>query len=853
MPAPLVIHPPAQPQSPGPIHRKQVGSEPSHPRHASITAISPEKATPKTVAFMFPPEVEEVRSVCQSPSWEAYDRRKKEKKEERKERKDEKKMKQRAMEEERPRGRRLSKAPSPSPAVVPGLGERRKTEPVVSGRQAQEKPRPSSVLGIPRRKTEEIEKHEKPKKRSGSLTSVIRASFEIRRPSIDRDTGFIGGVKLDQKKQDFQQQVLEDQAKGNSKVHPALRKSFIGYGSFTPIKTPPQSPKEDKESRRAYPPISIKSACDRNPGLLKSAPPPPPKPDFTNMYLWSARANRGDESDNEFAVVDDTEDHRGRKIEKELPPVEPTSPHKEKGLYRSGGIYVKSTPPVSYQGQFTQAAETEKHGGAAVNESSGSVQLHQSKPTRSSEPVASDIRVVAASPPAKNKKSPDSASKPARSRRSSLTSLFSSTPDPPRKSSKRNSLVLGKIPGANDSPNSKHPPITLKDPQNKPDQMLPSSPPSIPYERTSAGAQPKMYSSESFSPVNGKWNIIDAVNAAFGRGLPHTSTASSSAVASPSREGPVPEPFEKNDTHASLTDDVEQLKKKRVSTSTPVILNVDELPGQKSGQNEPRTSVIWMPYTSSSEDDSYSDGPNSSIPSTPNTTPPQSEGGYPPSIHTFNKPRTNGHKRNDSGYTSGSSPQLLPANRFEAPSSTQTDSDSDFDPIDAAARKVLEAFNDTEQKHNEKARPRSSYYDRPGNRDSVKLIAPSPLSSSMTNLTPQTSPSPITPLSPGFPPISHKLATKPQRTHPTINTNIQSNDPVAKVFVECCLCKYYHDMPSKLYEAMANPESVLGSTVDLGYMGKVSMTVKCPWCKHEMSTKCCAGLAAMVYIKERLH
>jgi hypothetical protein len=49
-----------------------------------------------------------------------------------------------------------------------------------------------------------------------------------------------------------------------------------------------------------------------------------------------------------------------------------------------------------------------------------------------------------------------------------------------------------------------------------------------------------------------------------------------------------------------------------------------------------------------------------------------------------------------------------------------------------------------------------------------------------------------------------------------------------------------------------NPDAVLAAQ-DSRYAGSLSMTVKCPWCKHEMSTKCCAGLAAMVYIKERLH
>ncbi|ETR98724.1 hypothetical protein M419DRAFT_120347 [Trichoderma reesei RUT C-30] len=73
------------------------------------------------------------------------------------------------------------------------------------------------------------------------------------------------------------------------------------------------------------------------------------------------------------------------------------------------------------------------------------------------------------------------------------------------------------------------------------------------------------------------------------------------------------------------------------------------------------------------------------------------------------------------------------------------------------------------------------------------------------------------------------------------------------MFVECCGCKYYHDMPSNIYEAMANPEAVIRPRGNVGFTGALSMTVKCPWCSHEMSTKCCAGYAAMVYVKERLH
>lgn len=82
---------------------------------------------------------------------------------------------------------------------------------------------------------------------------------------------------------------------------------------------------------------------------------------------------------------------------------------------------------------------------------------------------------------------------------------------------------------------------------------------------------------------------------------------------------------------------------------------------------------------------------------------------------------------------------------------------------------------------------------------------------------------------------------------------VVGGEPIAKMFVECCGCKYFHDMPSNLYEAMANPEAIIRPRGNVGFAGAVSMTVKCPWCTHEMSTKCCAGYAAMVYVKERLH
>ncbi|KAL2883024.1 hypothetical protein SGCOL_001714 [Colletotrichum sp. CLE4] len=72
-------------------------------------------------------------------------------------------------------------------------------------------------------------------------------------------------------------------------------------------------------------------------------------------------------------------------------------------------------------------------------------------------------------------------------------------------------------------------------------------------------------------------------------------------------------------------------------------------------------------------------------------------------------------------------------------------------------------------------------------------------------------------------------------------------EPVAKMLVECCSCKFLHDMPS-----MAKPDSMVEDR-KLGVSGLISTTVKCPWCAHGMTTNCCAGYAAVIYLKEKLH
>lgn len=84
--------------------------------------------------------------------------------------------------------------------------------------------------------------------------------------------------------------------------------------------------------------------------------------------------------------------------------------------------------------------------------------------------------------------------------------------------------------------------------------------------------------------------------------------------------------------------------------------------------------------------------------------------------------------------------------------------------------------------------------------------------------------------------------------------------PIAKLFVICCKCKFWHDLPSKIYEAMALPKELHKDENVAGIKGKGQVTgarletaVKCPWCEHAMTTWCCQGWTTVVYLHERHH
>ena len=84
--------------------------------------------------------------------------------------------------------------------------------------------------------------------------------------------------------------------------------------------------------------------------------------------------------------------------------------------------------------------------------------------------------------------------------------------------------------------------------------------------------------------------------------------------------------------------------------------------------------------------------------------------------------------------------------------------------------------------------------------------------------------------------------------------------PMAKLFVICCKCKFWHDLPSKLYEAMALPKELHKDEDVAAGKGKgqvagarLETAVKCPWCEHAMTTWCCQGWTTVVYLHERHH
>ncbi|KAM3467879.1 hypothetical protein MY5147_008488 [Beauveria neobassiana] len=214
-------------------------------------------------------------SVCQSPSWEAYDKRKQEKKEERRARDEAKATR---------KPRRLSKPPpDPSPCAL-AQAKPNQSEPLIAGNGR--KPRPSS-MSISDNPSKEATFYKQPRSRAGSFSTLIRSTFDFRRSSIDQsqERPFIGGIKLE-----YEQHLASERdpnlqsAIDLPDVHPALRTSNTSLKSPPP---PPRATDSKSASSRAYPPNTFATAKAKSMSLV--SPTAPPVPDLSTIEKWRAR------------------------------------------------------------------------------------------------------------------------------------------------------------------------------------------------------------------------------------------------------------------------------------------------------------------------------------------------------------------------------------------------------------------------------------------------------------------------------------------------------------------------------------------------------------------------------------
>ncbi|KAI5459188.1 hypothetical protein BGZ63DRAFT_406496 [Mariannaea sp. PMI_226] len=882
-----------------------------------------EKANTKQVAFAIPPDDEDRRKPGRQPtSLEAHDRRKQERKDTKEEKREERRgREQNVVAREKPRGRRLSKAPPVSGRNLASQGHG-SMDPMSPSKDK----RSSSILGISISRRDTNDSRNEPAERSrrgrsGSLSSAVRNSFEIRRGSYDQTTasGFLGGVKLEKKKQDFTQQVIDDQTQTTSRVHPALRKSFLGHGSFTPLKTATTQSaleKEPETQQRTYPPISIQtSGAVTQPGASLNTPIRRDSAGSANIYLWSARANKKIivQSD-ECAVGDEVDDDETeqRPTGVALTDTPPTSDMPTTTVRRRG-VQVKNNPrPLS-----TSTLSIDSLRDFSQDNVEGVKPLSIAKSSKPTTPESTELASLepqseeSSVSELEDKTSSQLVAAKTRPKRESIASVTSNPPAPPRKSSKRGSVVV--------SSHSSTTTETSKDSQSrsskeslgteaKPPAVTKlmtarrnATPPSIRYETTLPGVRPTPYPGNSPTLTSGsRWTSKDTTISAHGRGeSPSGSSNPYSASISPvSSTGS----FFKGRVSPAVPSSP---LKNEATVIAPVPPHMDVQPMQKqvnskpvSSRNQPHQPSVTEHLTpkrnsatgnrglvtSSSNDSLYSDALQSTSASgTPDSTPPQSDSGFP--LRNMNSKH---QPVQYSPYWSKNNSPDPSGDRFQL-SDSPLSSDSDMDPVEAAARRVMEAFShanlqspttsrkgsDSSEESNLSSVPDiQSHHPRLRHREKSKGRLRTSQTQQGAKLSQSNSGSGVKPSrsTPNMDARSsqnlHKraaavapspAATAPPHVVPDVprnessRPNPQRGDRVGKMFVVCCECRRYHDIPVKLYKTMLNPGGVLTSEETKGFEDRVCMTVKCSWCDHQMSTKCCPGVSGILDIQGRAH
>jgi hypothetical protein len=739
-----------------------------------VTYIT-DKPSPKVVAFQFPPDFEDRKSVCQSPTWEAYGRRKREKKEDKREKKEEKRERRSLEQAARPgnpdKPRRLSKPPpvhqNPLAIGYASLG--------ATPASKHQRSRSASTQG--RASSDEADLADRPHRtRTGSFTSLLKA-FDVRRSSIDqtRESGFIGGIKLEQERHEAHDRAFEAELKAiEAEVHPALRSPNPSSRASSPPRTPTSyDASGDAAKRRAYPPIT------RQPQPTKqrsSSFSQPTRPDLGPINKLRAFLGGRTSKDGEASATQ-ADEHNGER--------EPRGAHgSHERSERASRSRSRPTSAILSSELSLPAAWRENDGVLTVEPLKLRTQAEagRAEPSRTRpEHLRLDQRGLAS-----------------QGKRPSGKSVGKASPlAPPRRSSKRISPT---------NSNQSSPTFQATGKSRQVPDLGVVEPPS-PHDYFQAFSRPYTPPDLNFSSYDRK-------------------------------------------------------------SQTPFKVTKEAV----SSQLRPRLQ---------SSDDSYSEGSRYSTElSTPNTSSP-----YLGQVQISSQDKLEMKPNKGPSATVGAPQEIHRRVRASQPAE-----DLDLARIQAAAKQVLAALPDamppSPSSHGALTPKDSGFLPKlkkqawksrekmekvpvgpvptppeSESEDSSKRAAPKsprPSRSLPNTLAHSSSAVPEVPPLPKaiadvHPRVAHaRSKSTTSSTLPNSGANKPSGDQVAKMFVECCGCKYYHDMPSRLYETMVNPDAVLVAQ-DSRYAGSLSMTVKCPWCKHEMSTKCCAGLAAMVYIKERLH
>lgn len=895
-------------------------------KSSAVVPRSPpaDKPVLKAVSFDVPLSADEDdrRSICQSPSWEAYGRRKKaDKKDQKKEQKKEQQRKEQLKKEEERKEqerreqmrkeqlkkeqlkkeqlkkeqlkkeqaekeqrkkeqqlkaskrekeestlrnalikkKRLSKQPPPtsSPHAIEQANRMISAKAVASERDRQ---RPSSALEFTTPgKDDAAGRHHRG--RSGSFTSLIKAPFESRRASVDTvrpsETGFIGGIKLEIQRHAASQKTTEGpENMDESKIHPALRTNNAHNQKWS---APPARPVPESQ-RRAYPPITRHPAAAAKTRSLISAAEMD-SPDVGTMDKWRTFVGmKTKDSAEPSTAAAQQETSKKPAMTNEATKSAPTLPAPQANASVGATADVRpqgaGSPIVSQPGANPKLSVS-----TGDHQPNGSVAVQKPAKGRMIETGLMQVE-----PPVRKGNETATKSSDAADEFLNQGSTLSLPPAPPRRSSKRNSLLSldGSVssvssprspahrPSSSDSANSNHDLLA-----GKPKKLAENTPVSVPASATASA------------------KLRDGELQGGGASLQTPAAREVGHIAKGQKPNPIEIP-----TWDDIQTSVMRAIDAKVSLS-PIRKSQSSL-RDDSEFTVRRIKDDSVP-TTSTEDDSSDDFHSPSMPGTPDTSRPQSEKGLPPMSQDVESKRisTEQHRaRNGSqsparqplspqpgsipsqghlplknarpaGNTGMSSPAIsakTAAVHHRPPFEMDAASGADFLPkLKHQPLKTVEHATTPRQLAQSAVLLPASYLEEARK---AAPLAPPPQVLGSPRLGPKVTPPPSIRNQPS--PTADLTLTKGLRH--AAGSPVVGGEPIAKMFVECCGCKFYHDMPSNIYEAMAYPEAVIRPRGNVGgFIGALSMTVKCPWCAHEMSTKCCAGYAAMVYVKERLH